>query len=140
MKLTKQQREQLKQKYGGCCSYCGTPLGDKWHADHLEAVERHSIWIPGHGFKATGTCSWPERDTLENLMPACIKCNIHKHSLPLEAWRRILESLLSSLQRNYGTYAHALRFGLVEEKPRKIVFHFESYGKIQRKQLRIRHD
>ncbi|MDX8205518.1 hypothetical protein WDA38_11070 [Acinetobacter pittii] len=39
MKLTKQQRAELKQKFGGHCAYCGDLLGDKWHADHIEAVK-----------------------------------------------------------------------------------------------------
>ena len=43
MKLTKTQREELKQKYAGRCAYCGDGLTDKWHADHLEAVVRETI-------------------------------------------------------------------------------------------------
>ena len=39
MKLNKKQREKLKQKYGGNCAYCGCELGNKWHADHIEAVK-----------------------------------------------------------------------------------------------------
>ena len=38
MKLTKTQRKELKQKYDGRCAYCGSVLGDKWHADHLDTV------------------------------------------------------------------------------------------------------
>ncbi|TPT11925.1 HNH endonuclease, partial [Acinetobacter baumannii] len=30
MKLNKKQREELKQKFGGHCAYCGELLGDKW--------------------------------------------------------------------------------------------------------------
>ena len=40
MKLTKAQREQLKNKFGGHCAYCGDQLGDKWHADHLAPIYR----------------------------------------------------------------------------------------------------
>ncbi|EPK4453012.1 HNH endonuclease, partial [Acinetobacter baumannii] len=47
MKLTKQQRAELKQKFGGHCAYCGELLGDKWHADHIEAVKRDLIHVGG---------------------------------------------------------------------------------------------
>ena len=39
MKLTKTQREELKQKYDGYCAYCGDPLGEKWHAESIVADE-----------------------------------------------------------------------------------------------------
>ena len=41
MKLSKKQREELKQKFGGHCAYCGIELGERWQADHLEPVERN---------------------------------------------------------------------------------------------------
>lgn len=45
MKLTKQQREKLRGMFGGVCAYCGTLLGDKWHADHILPVRRNSEYI-----------------------------------------------------------------------------------------------
>lgn len=45
MKLNKQQREQLKQKFGGLCAYCGDLLPDRWHADHIEPIVRN--WTNG---------------------------------------------------------------------------------------------
>ncbi|MFW8236293.1 HNH endonuclease, partial [Klebsiella pneumoniae] len=41
MALTKKQRAELRMKFGGRCAYCGCELGDKWHADHVEAVRRN---------------------------------------------------------------------------------------------------
>lgn len=35
MKLTKQQRAELRNKYDGRCAYCGDLLSDRWHADHF---------------------------------------------------------------------------------------------------------
>ena len=40
MRLTKKQRDILRNKYGGRCAYCGCELGKTFHADHLEPVER----------------------------------------------------------------------------------------------------
>ncbi|WP_192922498.1 hypothetical protein [Sphingobacterium bovisgrunnientis] len=36
MKLNKNQRNILKEKYQGRCAYCGDLLGDRWHADRIE--------------------------------------------------------------------------------------------------------
>ncbi|MDP7750786.1 HNH endonuclease, partial [Acinetobacter baumannii] len=70
MKLTKQQRAELKQKFGGHCAYCGEMLGDKWHADHIEAVKRDLIHVGG-GKLITGEMTRPQNDTLKNMNPAC---------------------------------------------------------------------
>lgn len=40
MKLTKKQRAELRDKFGGRCAYCGVDLPERWHADHYEAVKR----------------------------------------------------------------------------------------------------
>ena len=76
---------------------------------------------------ATGEVYFPERDTFENLFPACQPCNIHKGRLLLESWRRELERSTGILQRGYPTYRHAVRFGQVVERPGPIVFWFEQW-------------
>lgn len=125
MKLTKAQREQVRMKFGGKCAYCGCELPDRWHADHMEAVDRKMAYVPGKGFVATGEMYKPQNDTFENLMPSCAPCNIDKHSMSLESWRRKLQDAANVLSRNYPTYRHALRFGLVRETGASIVFYFE---------------
>ena len=39
MKLTKQQRQQLKDKYGGKCAYCGCDLADRWCTNPIKTKE-----------------------------------------------------------------------------------------------------
>ncbi|EAV6934312.1 HNH endonuclease, partial [Salmonella enterica] len=40
-KISKEQRAELRLKFGGRCAYCGCPLPEKgWHADHVEPVRR----------------------------------------------------------------------------------------------------
>jgi hypothetical protein len=58
-------------------------------------------------------------------MPSCAPCNIDKHAMPLEDWRRKLAGACGVLARNHATYRHAVRFGLVAETGSAIVFHFE---------------
>lgn len=111
MKLNKQQRAELKHKFGGHCAYCGELLGDKWHADHIEAVKRDLIHVGG-GKLITGEMTKPQNDTIENMNPACVPCNTNKSSMPLEGGERcflIIEMF------SYCVIAHmpAIYFALV---------------------------
>lgn len=128
MKLTKSDREQVRLKFGGRCAYCGQPLEARWHADHLEPIERKFKYVPGKGAVLSNEMWRPENDTLENMMPACPPCNIDKHSMSLENWRRKLQNAANVLMRNNPTYRHAIRFGLIKETGEKIVFYFEKAG------------
>lgn len=124
-KLTKRERETLRGKYGGCCAYCGNPLGARWHADHIDPVMRRSTWVKGKGLVPTGEMDWPERDAVHQMNPACAPCNLYKGALSLESWRTAIEHLNDLLLRDSGPFRHALRFGLVKEARRSVVFHFE---------------
>ncbi|WP_151982373.1 HNH endonuclease [Acinetobacter guerrae] len=118
MKLTKTQREELKQKYAGRCAYCGDGLTDKWHADHLEAVVRDLV---------TGKPEKPENDVYENLMPACTACNHNKRSMSLESWRSLLAHYRDiQVPRDCSQIRHLMRFGLVEFIQKPVTFYFES--------------
>lgn len=125
MRLTKAQRARLREMFGGRCAYCGCELGSRWHADHVEAVERKSIHVPGKGFVMTGELWKPENDHIGNMMPACVPCNIDKLNSSVEEWRRKLHRGPEVLLRNYATYKHSLRFGLIEVTAKPVVFYFE---------------
>jgi 5-methylcytosine-specific restriction endonuclease McrA len=127
--LTKAQREKIRQMFDGRCAYCGEPLSDRWHADHVEAVNRKMTYIHGRGFVPTGELWRPENDRVENLMPSCPPCNIDKHAMPLESWRQKLARSTDVLAKNYPTYRHAKRFGLVAETGATVTFHFERLAK-----------
>ena len=128
MKLTKQQRIDLQAKFDGLCAYCGSVLGKSFHADHLDPVLRQTKWVSGRGYVPTGGLDYPERDALDNLMPACASCNIDKSSLTLEQWRTKLSHGPTVLSRNNPTYRHSLRFNLIRVTGEKIVFYFEKCG------------
>lgn len=125
MRLTKQEREVVRGKFGGRCAYCGCELGDRWHADHFEAVVRNMRWERGKGFVPTGTLLRPQHDTIDNLMPACAPCNIDKGSNSLDWWRGKLQGAVGVLARNNPTFRHAMRFGLIEETNAPVRFYFE---------------
>lgn len=118
MALTKAQRAALREKFGGRCAYCGQPLGEKWHADHIEPVVRD--WSrPG------SPAHFKNRDTLDNMNPACPPCNIDKHSMSLEDWRGIIARSNEVLTRDVSTFRRALRYGLVQLNTKPVLFYFE---------------
>lgn len=133
MKLTKLQREELKHKYGGHCSYCGIELGERWQKDHFVPVEREVIWYKCEKTRRmkskSGAMRNPELDTLDNLMPSCAKCNNDKSSMSLESWRRVIKDRIKTLNESpvYASYQKAKRYGLVVETDIEVVFWFEKY-------------
>lgn len=135
MNLSKAQREKLKQRYGGHCAYCGCLLGARWQADHFEPVNRYPeyVMVPGlYGgliSQPTGRMLMgnPERDVWENLRPACLKCNNDKGPMSIERWRAKLQRGPEVLARNYATYQHSLRFGLIQPTGKQVIFYFERY-------------
>lgn len=120
MSITKAQRAALREKFGGRCAYCGQPLGEKWHADHVEPLVRND-WL-----KVPRAPDYPHRDTLANMHPACVPCNLDKHSQSLESWRGNIQRSLEMLERDSGTFRRAVRYGLVRLEPKPVVFYFET--------------
>lgn len=116
MKLTKQQRADLRNKYGGRCAYCGCELPDRWHADHIEPLVRN--WWDG-------TCQRPENNRLDNLNPSCPSCNTLKGSSSLEGFRKTVAGFITSLNRDSTQYKTAKRYGLIREIEVEVVFYFE---------------
>ena len=125
MKLTKAQRQDLRERFGGRCAYCGHELGSRWHADHVEAVIRKLHYQKGKGFVQTGEMYNPARDAMDNMMPSCASCNIDKSVFDLETWRDVIRKKVEVLNRYHPAYRHAVRFGLVQETGASVVFHFE---------------
>lgn len=125
MRLSKSEREAIKAKFGGRCAYCGETLGDRWHADHFEPVVRGLDYTSKGRPRPNGKLLHPERNCLENMMPACAPCNIDKGPNTLEWWRGKLQGAVDVLTRNNPTYRHARRFGLVTETGAPIIFYFE---------------
>lgn len=126
--LTKAERQSVHDRFGGHCSYCGTQLLAGWHVDHLQAIKRNSYWDRGKRcFVYDGTCKHPERDQLDNCMPACASCNINKRDFSLEGFRKFITNLITSLNRDSVQYKIAKRYGLVIEKVNPIKFYFETY-------------
>ncbi len=116
LEMTKKQRQLIFDKYNGRCAYCGCELQPGWHVDHLKPIRRH--------LRKDG-CRHPKRDCVENCMPACASCNINKHSMSLEEFRKLVGGFIKSLNRDSTQYKIAKRYGFVVEVEKPVVFYFE---------------
>ncbi len=117
--MKKQERQQIYDKYGGKCAYCGCELPKRWHADHIEPIRRNS----------NGTSIHPERDVLENYNPSCPQCNRLKNSYSLEYFREVIQRYVNSLNSYSVQYQMAKKYGLVKETNTKVKFYFENENK-----------
>lgn len=127
-------RKAVYDKCNGHCAYCGQPIEFKaMQVDHVMPVIRNTKFVPdpkGYGGKRVfdGTYDYPERLCIENCLPACRVCNNYKHTFSLETFRNELGKQLERARKNSANYRMALRYGLIQETPKPIVFYFESHS------------
>ncbi len=125
--MSKKVRQEIFEKTGGKCAYCGCELGKGWHADHMDAVNRN------YGYNRE-TRKWfcrglnsPENDHVDNLIPSCPSCNITKSGMSVEDFRGFIERSIDRLNKgHYNAYKFGKRFGLIHETPKSVVFYFET--------------
>lgn len=112
----KTNRQEVFEKYGGHCSYCGEKLKEfGWHVDHLKPIVRNN----------DGTCLKPENENIENYNPSCPSCNIQKNSFTLEQFRDNIKNFVNSLNKYSTQYKIAKKYGLVQENDIEVKFYFE---------------
>lgn len=133
MVLTKKKRQEVWAKSDGQCWYCGIQLPEKgWHADHFEPLRRITGWdyrsVNGiHVSVPVKKGSWhPENDTLSNIVPACVACNLFKHDFTIDELRREVADQIRRGRAYSANFRAAERYGCIsvhEDAP--IVFWFE---------------
>lgn len=79
----------------------------------------HDKWV-------SDGCKHPERETIENYMPACASCNINKHSETVEQFRASIAAYMKHLNEISTQYKIAKRYGLIIETGNPVVFYFET--------------
>lgn len=126
MATKKEIRQQIYNKYGGKCAYCGEELNGKFHVDEMLPIRRNYKWDAEKRRDIPDGCLFPERLHIDNQMPACASCNINKHSESLEGFRSLVSGFVNSLNQYSTQYKIAKRYGLVEENIKPIVFYFET--------------
>lgn len=118
MRISKQKREAVYEKYDGHCAYCGDPITYKdMQVDHFKPLRAYN----------DDDC---ESDDLGNLMPACRTCNHYKRANPLELFRRYIQEIPQKLRKNY-IYKVGLKYGNVIENEKPIEFYFEKIERVK---------
>ena len=66
-----------------------------------------------------------ENNDIDNLMPTCRMCNFYKRTFTVDEFRKNLETLHERLRKPF-IYRLALKYGLIEEHKKNVVFYFEN--------------
>ena len=124
--MKKADRQIIFNKYNGHCAYCGCELQRGWHVDEIEPIKRNYKYNKNSGvFVSDGTCRHPERLNIDNQNPSCPSCNINKHSMDLEEFRRLIKGFMKHLNEVNTQYKIAKRYELVTENDIDVKFYFE---------------
>lgn len=108
MAISKDIRQKVYDMYNGHCAYCGCELELKdMQIDHI---------IP----KYLGG-----EDDIVNYRPSCRMCNFYKGTNSVESFRRNLTDMLMRNVRRPFQYRMALKYGLVKEDVKPIIFYYE---------------
>lgn len=124
--MTKKQRHEIFNKYGGLCAYTGKPLPEDWQVDHIET----KMWC---------RMLMKNPDSPENLVPALRIVNHYKRAKSLDEWRLYMQTFHKRLaklpkktrrdkttKRKEYMLKVAVAFDITPEKPFNGIFYFET--------------
>lgn len=106
-RLSKTERLQVFNKYDGKCAYCGIELSSVFHVDHAHPVHRG------------GSCE------MENLMPACKRCNLWKKTFTVDEFRGEIQMQIRRLFERSAQFNLAYDYGLIQKTNAEVEFYFE---------------
>ena len=114
-------REEVYNKCGGHCAYCGNEITIKqMQIYHIEPLFRnHTDRQLEHYKRERGT------NEIDNLLPSCGRCNRWKSTFTLEQFRKVVKTSIDRLERDAPNYNLARDFGLITENKVEVVFYFE---------------
>jgi len=125
----KPNRQKVHEKYNGHCAYCGIVIAIKdMQVDHL-IPQRNYVWQLKNNFKIPPFLmhlTFSDVNHIDNLMPTCRSCNGFKSTFDLDLFRSEVSEQINRLRRSKPTFRLAERFGLIECRPKEIVFYFET--------------
>jgi 5-methylcytosine-specific restriction endonuclease McrA len=128
----KPNRTSVHQKYNGHCAYCGVEIAVKdMQVDHVICQANYE-WHLRNNHKIPSFLkhlTMSDLNHIDNLMPSCRSCNNFKKTFSIETFRGEVEEQIKRLRSAKPTFRLAERFGLIECKPKPIVFYFETWVK-----------
>ena len=116
MALSKLVREAVHKKFDGRCAYCGTPIEyrqmqvDHYYPQCKAKFYKNRFRIDVHA--------------MDNLMPACRRCNHYKRARTPKQFRELMQGLHERLQAIYILKV-AVDFGMATIQPFEGSFYFE---------------
>ena len=120
--MKKHEREQIFNKYGGRCAYCGCELTKGWHVDHIEAH-----WHTLTQEKADKVGIKKGSNDISNFNPSCPRCNRWKQTFSIDGFRREIQLQIQRLNAYNANYRLAKDYNLILEVDKPVVFYFETY-------------
>lgn len=109
--MNKQTRQAVYNKYGGHCAYCGKKLEYKdMQVDHIDPQRYYD--------------DKKKADRMENLNPACRRCNHYKRGNSLGGFRRLLKTLHQRVREIYICKV-AEDYGVIKVEPWDGKFYYE---------------
>lgn len=106
-RFSKKIRQQVYDKYGGHCAYCGREIAyEDMQVDHI-----HPQYLGGG-------------NEIENLNPACRMCNFRKGTLSVELFRKEIEYQAEGVCKTFQGRM-SLAYGLIEKHNGSVIFYFE---------------
>jgi hypothetical protein len=127
--MNKKDRELIKLKYNNKCAYCGCILESGWHVDEIKPVIRNHNWDRTKRkwvIDKDKPMQYPERLHIDNQNPSCASCNINKHTMSLEEFRKSIAYFMKHLNEKSTQYKIAKRYGLITETNIEVKFYFET--------------
>lgn len=108
----------LYEKYNHKCAYCGCDLEYKdMQVDHIKSVYVNT--------DIKQNLTETEMYSEENLLPSCRQCNFYKSTMTIEDFRRRLKTtLMENLRKNFN-FRLAIKYDLVKEYDKPILFYYE---------------
>ena len=122
--MNKKKRQQVYEKFGGRCAYCGKEITYKdMQVDHKVPLFRNDTdeQLEAAGIKR-GT------EDMDNLMPSCRRCNFRKGTLTLDQFRlELYNQCKRVLERNFQV-KQSIDYGLLHATLHPVIFYFEYYS------------
>ena len=119
--MKKKLREQVYNKHGGKCAYCGKSLlQSQMQVDHIKPLFR----------------SWSDNELVyrglergkndaDNLNPSCVRCNRWKATYTLEEFRIEIKAQLARVTRDSAGFRLALDYNQIKATDKPVLFYFE---------------
>lgn len=120
------EREKIFNKCNGRCAFCGDPLEKGWHINAI--IQPKTVVTTEGGLERIN-------EEIENKLPSCSACSLSriqlsygKETMTIERFKKSLR-MSFAFMKGHADYKKALRFGLITETEKPIVFYFETLEK-----------